>query len=142
MSVQRTGEWVKTASPEQIVAAQTAGELQHYLGGKTPDEVAQDQTVAGTPDRVRAAAYGIVSMQGRGDLSSNDYEALRRNMDAAKLEKLNWVESASAAEVYAAEQRGDLNHLLGVVVPDPAVVAHEERLKQMQTDMAAIYGPK
>lgn len=144
MGEQWTEDRVKSATPEQIVAAQEAGELVHYLGGKTPDEIYHDQTVAGTPDRISAAAYGLSVGQAKGgaDLySGNWFEAKRKDMDAAQLEKLDWVESASPAEVYEAEQAGQLNHLLGIVVSDPAQVAQEARLEEMRTSMAAIYNP-
>jgi hypothetical protein len=113
MIAQRDQAWVKGASAEQIVAAQQAGELVSYLGGKTVEEQSHERDVAATPDRVLAEAYGLSSIRGRGDLSSNWFEAKRRSMDATQLEKLNFVESASPADVFSAEQAGDLDHLLG-----------------------------
>lgn len=119
MTEQRGEAWVKSASAEEIVAAQNAGELATYLGGLTAEEQAQERVVAGTPDRVLASAYGVPTLRGNSGLSSNWFEAKRARMDASQLEKLSWVESAPAAEVYAAEQAGDLDHLMGKT-PVPA----------------------
>ena len=120
MVVQRNGDWVKTASPEQIVTAQRAGEMVTYLGGKTVEEQAHDAHVASTPDRVIAAAYGLTPGQaaGNSDLSSNWFEAKRRGMDAEQLEKLTWIESSTPEDVYAADKSGDLDHLTGKDVSD------------------------
>ena len=120
MVEQRGAHWLKTASAEQIVSAQQAGELVTYLGGQTEGELAHAAEVAGVADRVRAQAYGLGAGQLRsnGDRDSTWFEAKRRAMDPAQLEKLNWVESATPAEVYAAEQAGDLRHLTGQDVTD------------------------
>ena len=122
MVVQRNGDWVKTASPEQIVTAQRAGELVTYLGGKTVEEQAHDAHVAGAPDRVQAAAYGLAvdQLRSNGARDSTWYEKKRRGMDAEQLEKLDWVESSTPADVFAAEQAGELDHLLGKDVSDEA----------------------
>ena len=131
MVVQRNGDWVKTASAERIVQAQKAGELISYLGGRTPDEQAQERVVAGTPDRVLEAAYGLTPGQaaGNSDLSSNWFEAKRRGMDDEQRAKLDWVEQATPADVFAAQQAGELKHLTGEDVSDEqaridAVAAH------------------
>ena len=115
MVAQRGEAWVNAASPEQIVTAQRAGELVTYLGGKTVEEQAHDAHVAGAPDRVRAASYGLAvdQLRSNGDRSSNWYEAKRSSMDAAQLEKLDWVESSTPEDVFAAEQAGELDHLIG-----------------------------
>jgi hypothetical protein len=117
--VQRDEAWVGTASAEDLSAAQRAGELAHYLGGQTAAESALAVHVAGTRDRVQAAAFGLAPHgAGRGDLDSTWFEAKRRAMTPEQLEKLTWVESSTPAEVYAAEQAGELNALLGRAV-DP-----------------------
>lgn len=122
MPEQRGEAWVKAASPEQIVAAQKAGELVTYMGGKTVEEQAHDAHVAGSADRVQAAAYGLSAGQLRsnGHRDSTWFEAKRRAMDAEQLEKLNWVESSTPAEVFRAERAGELDHLTGKDVSDEA----------------------
>lgn len=112
MSVQRDEAWVLAAGPEERVAAQRAGELAHFLGGSTPEETAQAAYVAGSQDRVQRAAYGRIP----GDADSNWFEAKRRAMTPEQLEKLAWVEGSNSADVFAAEQAGDLDHLLGLDV--------------------------
>ncbi len=113
MVVQRGEAWANSATPDAIVAAQAAGELATYLGGETSEELAHGALVAGAPDGVLRAVYGLTSLTGNGDLDSTWFEAKRRGLDAEQLEKLSWVEPASAAELYAAEQAGELDHLLG-----------------------------
>jgi hypothetical protein len=122
MVEQRNEAWVKAATPEQRVAAQSAGELAHYLGGTTPEEQAQSAFVAGTADRVYAAAYGLTVGQAKGnrDLDSTWFAAKREDMTPAQREKLSWVEGATPADVYAAEQAGELDHLLGREKPKEA----------------------
>ena len=115
--VQRDEAWVKTASPEERVAAQQAGELAHYLGGLTAEETALAAHVAGSRDRVVKAAYGFANT---GDLDSTWFEAKRKAMSPEQLEKLSWVESSTPTEVHAAEQAGELDHLLGVDVSNEA----------------------
>lgn len=139
MSVQRGEAWLKTATAEQIVAATAAGELVSYLGGQTPDELAQAAHVAGAVDRVQAAAYGLTvgQLRGNGDRSSNWFEAKRRGMDATQLEKLNWVEQAAPAEVYAAEQAGELKHLTGQDITD-----EQARLADIQARVTAAVSAK
>lgn len=40
MVVQRDLRWLESATPEEIVAAQSAGELAHLLGADTPEQIA------------------------------------------------------------------------------------------------------
>ena len=131
MVAQRNADWVKTASAEQIVAAQKEGELATYMGGKTVEEQAQERVVAGTPDRVLEQAYGLGTgqLRGNGDRSSNWFEAIRARMDDEQRAKLDWVEQATPADVFAAQQAGSLKHLTGEDVSDEqarvdAVAAH------------------
>ena len=114
-AVQRDEAWLRGATPEQIVTAQRAGELVTYLGGKTVEELAHDAHVAGSPDRVQAAAYGLAvdQLRSNGARDSTWYEKKRQGMDAAQLEKLTWIETSTPEDVYAAEQSGDLDHLTG-----------------------------
>lgn len=120
MIEQRDGAWVRSASPDAIVAAQNAGELAHYMGGLTAEQRDSARSVDSARDRVLAAAYGLVSLRGRGDVTSDFFAAKRARMDSARLEKLSWVEGAPAGEVYAAECSGELDHLMGRG-PVPAV---------------------
>lgn len=120
MGAQRDQAWVKAATPEQIVAAQQAGELGSYLGSKTAEQKAHDALVAGSADRVHAAAYGLSVAQAKAVNDSSFFTSKRGDMDGAQLEKLLWVESSSPADVYAAEQAGDLDHLLGRDVSNEA----------------------
>jgi hypothetical protein len=113
MVAQRGEAWVKAASPEQINTALKAGELASYMGGKTVEEQVHDALVAGSADRVHAAAYGLSLAQAQAINDSSFFSSKRRDMDMAQLEKLGWVESATPAEVFSAEQAGDLDHLLG-----------------------------
>ncbi len=113
MPEQRGEAWVKGATPEQIVDAQQAGELVRYMGGQTVEEQAQERVVAATPDRVLAAAYGLTSLRGRGDISSNWLEKKRADMDDTQRAKLEWLEQATPREVYDAEKSGDLDYLTG-----------------------------
>jgi len=134
MAEQRDEAWVKSASPEDLVAAQQAGELSHYLGGLTADETAQAARVAGSRDRVQLAAYGLHGAA-RGDLDSTWFEAKRRQMSPAQLEKLAWVESSTPEAVYEAEQAGDLDHLLGLDVSKEAA-----RLEAVAAQVRAAVG--
>lgn len=113
MTMQRDAQWVKAATADEIVAAQTAGELATYLGGQTAEERAQSAVAAGSVDRVSAAAYGLSVAQAKAMSDSTFFTSKRGAMDAAQLEKLSWVESARPDEVFAAEQAGELDHLMG-----------------------------
>ena len=133
-SVQRGADWVKTATPEQIVAAQLASELITYMGGKTVDERAHDAHVADAPDRAVAQAYGLTAgqLKGNRDLDSTWFAAKRANLDPDQQAKLSWVETAPAADVYAAEQAGELDHLTGRDVTNEAT-----RLDAIRTKVTA-----
>lgn len=117
MADQRDETWMKTASPEEIVRAVEAGELTSYLGGKTDDQLAYEARVRATPDRLYAEAYGFDSHSQLtttiNQYGSSALEVMRREMTPAQLEKLEWLETASASEAYAAEQAGELDNLLG-----------------------------
>lgn len=128
MTEQRGGDWVKTATPEQIVTAQQAGELVTYLGGQTIEEQAQESMIAGASDRVRAAAYGLRGgdqLRSNGSRDSTWYAKKRAEMDDGQRAQLEWVEQATPAEIYEAERSGDLDHLLGRQHIEAAVVAQE-----------------
>lgn len=117
MAEQRNAEWVAKATPEQIHAAVQAGELVHYMGGKTDAERTQEAHVKGTPDRLYAEAFGFGSYEQMKAVvsahGSTMVTAIRQGMSADQLAKLDWLESASPEEAYAAEQAGELNLLLG-----------------------------
>ncbi|WP_157498327.1 hypothetical protein [Leifsonia sp. Leaf336] len=121
---QRGPEWVKSASPDQITAALQAGELAHYMGGKTPDELAHDAHVEDSPNRLLSEAYGFASHRQMsavaGAYGSTLLESRRRDMTAEQLEKLTWLETASPEQAYAAEAAGELNSLLGRDVTNEA----------------------
>ena len=99
-------------------AAQQLETVREVLGGKTPDEMAADAHVASAPDRVLAAAYGFATYEQMdalsGALGSTYFAAKRRDMTPEQLAKLDWVSTALPAEVFAAEQAGELN-LIGAV---------------------------
>ena len=125
------------------------GELAHYLGGKTDDELAHDARVKDTPNRLLAEAYGFSSygqMTSAGSAhGSTLFEAKRRDMTPAQIEKLEWLESASPQDAYAAEQAGQLDNLLGRDVKNEAarltsigegVAAAVRQLRAMPRDRA------
>ncbi|MGN7799050.1 hypothetical protein [Leifsonia sp. 22587] len=124
MVEQRDESWVKAASPDQIAAAVDAGELAHYMGGKSEDEKAHDARVEGSPNRLLAELYGFSSYQQMTSMGSaygsTLFESKRRDMTLAQLEKLEWLETASPAEVHAAEAAGDLDQALGRDVTNEA----------------------
>lgn len=117
MTSQRDASWVTAASPAQISAALAAGELAHYMGGQTADERNQDAVIAATPDRLYAQAHGFDSYeQMRSVVSAHGstlVTAIRRGMSPDQLAGLDWLESATPQQAYAAEQTGELNRLLG-----------------------------
>lgn len=121
MSEQRDLAWVQTHSAEQVTAANAAGELDVLLG-RTQYAAAKTLAadVASAPDRIIAAAYGSTpaSLAGNRDLDSTWFAAKRSDLSAEQRDKLAWVEQASPAEVYAAEQAGELKHLTGQDVSD------------------------
>ncbi|MFP3464579.1 hypothetical protein [Leifsonia sp. SIMBA_070] len=135
MVEQRDDAWVKSASPEAVHAALNAGELVQVLGGKTPAELDHAAHVAFTPKRLLAEAYKFESHEQLVSVSnhygSTMLAAKRADMSPAQLEKLNWVESATPADVYAAEQAGDLDSLLGRDVVNEAtrIAAIQQRLR-------------
>lgn len=117
MTVQRDAAWVLAASPEERVKALNAGELVHYMGGQTAEERAQVDYVRDTPDRLYAQAHGFSTFEQMKAVTSAHgstlVDSIRRDMSSEQLEKLNWLGSASPAEVFAAEQAGELDQLLG-----------------------------
>lgn len=146
MVEQRDAAWVAAASPEDRVRALNAGELATYLGGRTEAEQAQEAHVNASPDRLLAEAYGFASaaqMVSVGNsYGSTLFESKRRDMTPAQAEKLVWLESATPAEAYAAEQAGELDNLLGRDVKNEAA-----RLDAIAGDVdrrlrAALFGTK
>ena len=116
MPEQRGADWAKSASAEAIRDAMEKGELAHYLGGKTDVERGHDAVVSGTPNRLLAEAYGFESY-GQMTSASNHYGSSmlalkRQEMSPEQVQKLDWLSTATPAEVYAAEQRGELDALL------------------------------
>ncbi|NYK08573.1 hypothetical protein [Leifsonia naganoensis] len=106
-----------TATPDQISEALARGELVTYMGGKTDAETAQESRVKDTPDRLYAEAYGFSSytqMENAGNAyGSTVFEKIRRQMSPEQLTKLDWLDTATPQEAYAAEQAGELDQLLG-----------------------------
>ncbi|WP_025157546.1 hypothetical protein [Leifsonia aquatica] len=117
MVEQRSAGWVAKATPDQIHEALHAGELAVYMGGKTDSESAQEAHVKGTPDRLYAEAFGFDSYAQMKAVvnahGSTMVTAIRQGMSPDQLAKLDWLESASPEEAYAAEKAGELNLLLG-----------------------------
>lgn len=117
MIEQRDAAWVAGASPEQIAAANRAGELAHYQGLTTDDERAHEAHVNESRDRLFAEALGFAShgqlSNALGYYGTGLFESKRNDMTPAQREKFDWLRSASPAEAYAAEQAGELDNLLG-----------------------------
>lgn len=121
MSEQRDLAWVQAHTAEQVTAANAAGELDVLLG-RTQYEAAKTLAadVASAPDRIIAAAYGSTpaNLAGRRDLDSTWFASKRADLTPEQQKKLSWVESATPAEVYAAERAGELDQLTGKDVSD------------------------